>query len=267
MTTPQPAPRQRMRPGTIALLVGLPLLALVLIAVAAVVGVSYFRGTPINDSFDAAAESRVVVTVRNASMTFGPSPDDRVHVTVTGSYTGPRPTVSVQASGDETTITGGCRAQWFSPCSLRLTVTLPESLPLTVTGDNGRLSAEQLTGDVSLHTTNGAVEVRSMDGRLDLRTTNGAIAVADAASSDVTARTTNGRVELELSDAPDSVEARSTNGAITIRVPDDDESYFVTADTTNGNVDTDEVPSERTADRTITAETTNGAVTIERSRR
>lgn len=249
------------------LFVGVPLLILILIAVTAFLATRLLRGSPVNEQFDLEAGSRVEVTVPNASMTFGPSDDDQVHVTVTGSYFGQAaPRLSVVTAGDVTTVRGECREFWFNRCSLRVTVAMPESLPLRVDGRNGRLSAADLTGPVQLETTNGGIDARSMRGDLDLRTTNGGIVVEAARSSDVEAATTNGNVDLTFTSAPETVDARSTNGPITVRVPDDDEFYFVTADTTNGEVDTDTVPSDRRADRTITAETTNGNVTIERSR-
>ena len=83
-----------------------------------------------------------------------------------------------------------------------------------------------------------------------------------ATSADVTASTTNGSVDLGFVDPPTDVVARSTNGSVTVRVPVDGLTYFVTARTTNGTTNTDSVPSDRTSNRTITAETTNGSVNV-----
>ncbi len=106
--------------------------------------------------------------------------------------------------------------------------------------------------------------MEDVTGPLTLVTTNGAIELTDASSARVTARTTNGSIDLEFSDAPSVVEAESTNGAVAIRVPDDGEDYFVEARTTNGSIDDEELRSDRTAERTITARTTNGGITLER---
>jgi hypothetical protein len=263
---PRPPSRGLSTGAKLALLIGLPLLALLLIAITAVVATTLLGGSPINDRFDLDAGSRVEVTVPNAAMSFGPSADDQVHVIVTGSYFGTEPDITALTSGNVTTVRGSCREQWFNRCSLRIRVALPESLPLTVQGRNGRLVAESLTGPVALETTNGGIDVSTMRGDLDLRTTNGAIRMAGSRSPDVAASTTNGTVDLAFTRAPDAVDARSTNGPITVRVPDDGEEYFITADTTNGNVDTETIPSERQAEREITAETTNGNVTVERIR-
>jgi hypothetical protein len=264
-TTPAQKPQGLSTASKLILFLGVPLLILILVTVTAFVATRVLGGSPVNQQFDLDAGSRVEVTVPNASMTFGPSDDDQIHVSVTGSYFGQPPRLSVVTEGDVTTVRGECREFWFNRCSLRVTVAMPESLPLTVEGRNGRLSAANLTGPVQLETTNGGIDARTMRGDLDLRTTNGVIMVENARSSDVTAATTNGSVDLYFRGAPDTVDARSTNGPITVRVPDDDAFYFVEADTTNGEVDTDTVPSDRQAERTITAETTNGNVTIERT--
>lgn len=271
-STPPPTPQSRpASPGLstaakLVLFVGLPVLALILIAVTAWVASWVLRGEPVNERFDLEAGSSVEVTVPNAAMDFAPSDDDQVHVTITGTYSGREPEITAATAGGVTAVRGDCGEGWFNRCSLRVTVTLPESVPLTVEGRNGRLTAERLTGPLDFETTNGGIEMRRMTGDLDLRTTNGGIRVDGARSGAVSASTTNGGVELTFDRAPDMVDAGSTNGAITIRVPDDDEPYFITADTTNGQVDTDEVPSDRSADRVITAETTNGNVTVERTR-
>ncbi len=272
---PAPGPQSPAAPTTsprmstaakLILFVGVPLIVLALIAVTAVIATAALRGSPVNDQFDLDAGSRVEVIMPNASMTFAPSPDDQVHVTVTGTYSGERPRISADTAGDVTTIRGECGESFFNRCALRVEVEMPESLPLTVDGKNGRLVAERLTGQVQLETTNGGIDARTMSGDLDLRTTSGGIRVENSRSAEVSAETTNGNVDLDFARAPDSVNARSTNGPITVRVPDDGEDYFVAADTTNGSVDTDTVPSDRQADRMITADTTNGNVTIERTR-
>jgi hypothetical protein len=206
------------------------------------------------------------VQIPNAAVTLEPSTDDTVRVSMTGSYFGTEPTLSVRTEGGVTEVRGGCKAQLFSRCSVRLAVQLPRALPTTVDGENGRIEASGLTGRLTLETTNGAIEAAGTVGRVDAGTTNGDITVTGAASKIVQASTTNGSVELIFTDAPDSVDAGSTNGSVTVRVPVSQVNYLVTAQTTNGSVNTGTVPSDRTARRSITAQTTNGSVTVEATR-
>ena len=246
--------------NTVILIVGLSLVAL-----ATVVGLVFaanFRGGTVDQDDDLAAGTSVSVEIPNAALTLRPSEDDEIHVRMRGTYLGEKPRLETGTSGGVTTISGGCPRQWFSFCSLDVTVELPESLPVTVVGQNGAITASGLTGRLNLGTTNGRIETDGTEGDLDLRSTNGAIRVRGATSADVTAITTNGSVDLGFEDAPTDVAARSTNGAVTVRVPVDGLTYFVTARTTNGTTNTDSVPSDRTSNRTITAETTNGSVNV-----
>ncbi|KGJ72665.1 hypothetical protein GY21_13975 [Cryobacterium roopkundense] len=147
-------------------------------------------------------------------------------------------------------------------CSLRLNVAVPASVSVDVDGRNGSITATSLIGNHRLHTTNGAIEVTETRGPLRLSSTNGAVRVMESHSNRVTASTTNVAVQLDFTSAPTTVEALSTNGAVPVRVPNTGVAHCVDPRTTNGKVETATVPSDRTATRTITAETTNGSVTI-----
>jgi len=221
------------------------------------------RSGPVDLRADLAAGTSLSVQVPNAAISLEPSSDDQVHVRMAGSFFGNKPTLDVTTTGGVTEVRGGCRPQIFSRCAITVAVQLPRSLPVTVTGQNGRITASALTGRVDLSTTNGAIETDGTVGRVTMQTTNGDIRQSGATSKIVAAVTTNGSVTLEFADAPYSVDASSTNGAVTVRVPVDGVSYLVSARTTNGAVNTDAVPSDSTSRRSITAETTNGAVTVE----
>ena len=58
--------------------------------------------------------------------------------------------------GDETVIRGGCAQRWLTLCRVRITVTLPASADLRVVSQNGRVTAESLTGDVDISTSNSS---------------------------------------------------------------------------------------------------------------
>ncbi|WEO76309.1 DUF4097 family beta strand repeat-containing protein [Cryobacterium sp. SO2] len=221
------------------------------------------RSGPVDLRATGSPGTNLSVQIPNAAVTLEPSTDDSVHVRMTGSFFGTEPTLTVRTEGGVTEVRGGCEAQLFSRCAISVAVQLPRVLPVTVVGENGRIAASGLTGRVTLTTTNGAIETEGTVGRVDLQTTNGDIRVRDATSKSVAAATTNGSVELTFADAPDSVDAGSTNGSITVRVPVAGVSYLVSARTTNGTVNSDAVPSDSTSRRSITAQTTNGGITVE----
>ena len=246
----------------ILLFVALPL-ALLLVAGGIGVALLFRTSGQVDISKDVQAGSRVSADVPGATLSFRPSDDGQVHVRARGTAVGPKPEVTVATSDGVTTIGGrGCIPLWFTFCSLAVTVEMPASLPLVARAENGGVSAVDLTGRLELTTTNGNLGATGTRDQVELRTTNGAIRVTGSESERLIATTTNGSVDLDFASAPVSVEAQSTNGGITVRVPEDEETYFVDASTTNGNVDTSSVNTSRTAERTITAKTTNGAVRV-----
>ncbi|MET1051902.1 MAG: DUF4097 family beta strand repeat-containing protein [Mycetocola sp.] len=264
---PTPPERKRSAGAAVLLFVGIPLVILALIIGGSVAAVNVLRGTSVNENAQADAGSLVTIDMPNAAIVVSPGSGDQVTVTMRGSYTGTPPRLDVTASGDETEVSGGCPDGWFfvNRCQVRVEVALPADVDVTVRGQNGAIIADELRGDLDLATTNGAIEVEESSGALVLHTTNGRVELDDSRSAEVQAQTTNGTVELSFAAAPEEVTATSTNGQIRIEVPDDGTEYFVDANTTNGNVDTEDVPGDRRANRTITANTTNGAVTIETS--
>ncbi|MGO4690644.1 DUF4097 family beta strand repeat-containing protein [Glaciibacter sp. 2TAF33] len=272
-SAPAPAPGQTpalapTRPGRTLgkalLFIGVPLLVIALVVGTVAVSLSVFTRATAAAAEQAVAGTSVSVNVPNAALEFAPSSDGQVHVTMTGSYAGGKPTLRLTTVNGESRITGGCPSGWFlfARCGVTLHINVPADLAVTVRGDNGSITTEGLTGDLDFTTENGRIETTGTVGQVALRTTNGAIRVHDSASTDVLADTTNGGVELQFAEAPTSAQASSTNGAIHIVVPDNGTAYALDTDTTNGGVHTDAVPSDPGSPRTIVARTTNGSVTI-----
>ncbi|HWR85626.1 MAG TPA: DUF4097 family beta strand repeat-containing protein [Rhodoglobus sp.] len=264
VTTPtDPNPRRGLSPALKAFLfAGLPVLFVGMLVLAVFAAVPLLSGAGVDLDYRAPAGSSVRVEVPDARLDFVAAEGDEVVVQVTGRHTGQEPELHVETVGDETLIEGGCPRQWFSFCSLQVQVELPPDVDLAVTGTNGAISVQGQEGALDLGTTNGRIELDDVSGAVTAVTTNGAIELREGAGERVSARTTNGGVDLEFSTPPTVVEARSTNGGIGIRLPDDGESYFLDAQTTNGGIGGN-VESDRRAERTVTARTTNGGITID----
>lgn len=263
-TSPEPQ-RTGMRTGAkIAIIIGIA--ALVLLIVAAIVSAARF-GTgraSIDASESVDAGTSVEVGIPNGEIVLLPADDDTVTVDVQGRYLFGKPEVTVETVGDVTRIDGGCPTimPFSFGCSVTVTISVPNELPVTVVGTNGAVTATGLTGDLEVGTTNGSITVDGSAGALELRTTNGAIEVRDAESETVVAATTNGEISLEFASSPTSVEAAGTNGSIAIEVPDARQEYAIDVDTVNGDTDLVRVVNDPGAERTILAHTINGSVTI-----
>jgi len=125
---------------------------------------------------------------------------------------------------------------------------------------------------LDLETTNGAVNVVDMTGAIELETTNGRVAIIGAELAHVTAETTNGSVHLEGILQPGEHELETTNGSIHVElsgtpvtVEGSTRNGHITANGQRLNKDSSVTlgsDDEQEADAHLTAETTNGSITI-----
>lgn len=144
-----------------------------------------------------------------------------------------------------------------------------------------RVSVPKKT-DLDLHTTNGGISVAGVFGRLIVDTTNGGIKLADV-GGDVRGGTRNGGLHVSLSGTTwegAGLDVETTNGGVSVSIPDGYNAQLE-ARTRNGGFRTDypiTVTGELSTRRGISAtlgrggapvrvRTTNGGVTIERSRK
>lgn len=163
-------------------------------------------------------------------------------------------------------------------CRVEATVHVPAGTPVTgggsasvrITDVGGRVDLDTSSGSVSVTGAEGSVRVRTSHGRVSVfdsdadvhvRTSNGAIDLDGVTAGTVDAVTSNGRIRLGFSNAPDRITATSSNGRVSILLPADAPPYAVSATTSAGSSDTD-IRTDPEADRTISATTSNGRISI-----
>jgi hypothetical protein len=104
--------------------------------------------------------------------------------------------------------------------SISYTVTLPSALLVQAKTSNGSLEATDLSGAVTLNTSNGRITVTSEQGPKELiaRTSNGSITVKAAPESGCyNLRTSNGSVRIELPEELGiNLSAKTSNGSINL---------------------------------------------------
>ena len=136
-----------------------------------------------------------------------------------------KPSHSEAVVGDTLVVQSDCSLGPVSPtCSVDYTIRVPHGVAVTARGDGTSYTLIAMTGDVDV----------SLNG---------------------------GDADLGYSAAPDNLRARTNGGNITIRVPDDDASYNVDADTDGGSVHTD-IRTDPTSDRLIDAHSNGGAIRL-----
>lgn len=171
------------------------------------------------------------------------------------------PSRAVDRLGDRLVLGGDCPAfsgQW---CSVDYTIEVPRDRAIEVHSSNGRVEVRGIDGDTVVSADNGRVEVTDMGGSLELSSDNGRVTGEALRSTRVLAHSDNGRVQLEFVVEPVEVVAESDNGRVEVVVPQTDAAYRLDMDSDNGDVN-EEVRADPTSDRSITAISDNGSVTV-----
>jgi len=170
---------------------------------------------------------------------------------------------SVRMDGDRLILKDGCRHAMNVYCVTRYDLRVPAQVALQVTSSDGSVTVSGISGDLDLRTANGAINADGASSRLQLRTSDGAITARDLHSTSVGAVTSNGGVRLSFLTDPTAVSARSSDGAVRITLPRDGTAYRVDATTSDGSRTVD-VPTNPDATSSISAHTSNGAVSVVR---
>ncbi len=135
-------------------------------------------------------------------------------------------------------------------------VTVPSNFNVEVETVNGRVEAENLSGELSFGTTNGPIDLNNLKGSVSASTTNGSIhaeLVEVTNGKDMSFTTTNGRIGVVLpANFRGDVDAGTTNGSIDTDFPVTSTHFSRTrvSGTINGG------------GRLLRLRTTNGGITI-----
>ncbi|WP_165966881.1 DUF4097 family beta strand repeat-containing protein [Actinomadura sp. 7K507] len=204
---------------------------------------------------------RLTIVKDEGDLDVRPGDVDRVQVTRRfdrWAFIGGEPAATWEFEGDRLTLATDCDTL-VGGCEVRYEVLVPRNLPLSIEGDNGRISATGISTALRIRSTNGAISATGASGPLDLRTESGELRSASTRSERVTATSQNGKVGLSFAHAPRQVAVTTENGEVKVTVPR--AAYKVTTSTENGDVHSG-VPNEASAPRSITARSGSGAITL-----
>jgi hypothetical protein len=168
---------------------------------------------------------------------------------------------SVDVDGDRLELRGSCPILGSNFCGVTYTVEVPERMAVRIRADN-RISVSDVTGDVDASTDNGRIEAARIDGDVALHSDNGRVIGTDLRAGTAHGESDNGRVELAFLAAPHTVTARSDNGRVEVVLPDTPDDYVVDVQSDNGTAATPDIRTDPDAERTVTASSDNGDVTV-----
>jgi hypothetical protein len=212
--------------------------------------------------FDGAGLRMVEVHDGSGSVHIVGTQGDRVTVRARVSH-GLRSTgESARMEGDRLVLRGSCPVIASNFCEVDYTVVVPEDVDVLVRAD-GRISVSDVTGDVEASTGDGRVEAARIDGDVDLSSDNGRVVGTDLRAGTARADSDNGRVELSFLAPPQTVSATSDNGSVEVVLPRTAAYYRIDeVSSDNGTAATPEINIRPASDRSITATSDNGDVTV-----
>ncbi len=154
-------------------------------------------------------------------------------------------------------------------------VAVPENIDLDLNTDNGRITAENISGPVSTETSNGRIALDGITGYVRAITSNGRVEISRFRGQ-IEAQTSNGAIEFEGSLSSGSENRlRTPNGSVNVTLVDTS-GMELDAATNNGTVSsalaitTTGTVSEKhligtigMGERTLEIRTSNGSVNIQ----
>ncbi len=170
-------------------------------------------------------------------------------------------TVRHEVSGDTLRLVLTCPVFISINCEGHFVLRVPPGTGLTGRTANGRIELSRVDGPVDIGTSNGPIVLEGVSGSVRASTSNGAITATDLASRDVDLRTSNGRIEVDASQAPERIVARTSNGRIDIALPSDAAPFAVEVSTSNGSTSID-IRTDPASSQQIDARTSNGDIAI-----
>lgn len=186
--------------------------------------------------------ARLQVSADYGSISLTGTDDDAVTVTRSIYREPVEPTETVRHNGDLLHIESECPdAEPTEPCRIDYEISVPRGTEVEIGSASGDVGTDGLTGPQAVQSVSGDVRVTGAGG------------------DPVTAGSTSGDIQIDVTDAPRRLAARSVSGSVSVIVPAG--SYRVDADTVSGDIDID-VPTDPSAEAGLELQSTSGDIQV-----
>ncbi|MFG2617391.1 hypothetical protein ACGFXC_07175 [Streptomyces sp. NPDC048507] len=166
-----------------------------------------------------------------------------------------RPDIERSWVGDTLRLTPSCPGDTLDRadapgCSVRLAVSVPTGIPVTVSGTSGRITVSGLEGPVDADTGSGTLVLEGLRGPLRARSASGTLRTVGLASRQADLSAGAGRADVRFLVPPDRVTARAGTGRLDLTVPPATR-YRVTSRAGAGRCEVQDGLSDPAAPRTL----------------
>jgi hypothetical protein len=220
------------------------------------------------------------VQVDSGQLTVRPGRAGRLGITGIARYTLVRSRVSWQTGPSGVAVRSSCRWQVTGPCTFNYTVAVPGGTAARVTDGSGDVTAEGLTGQLTLESGSGDLALWSLSAGVKANTGSGDIngsgltgpsVLAESGSGDVhltgvgspgvTVSDGSGDVNLTFTRVPGHVRITVGSGNVSVVLPKGGTAYQVNA-TTGSGATTVGVPRNPASAHVITITDQSGDITV-----
>jgi hypothetical protein len=195
-----------------------------------------------------------------------PSPDGRVLVGTTSSWTLAQPEIHRELSGTVLRIDSRCPGVVLpivSPgCSTDFNIAVPPDTAVTVKGGSSDTTVRGISGDLTLRADSGSFELSDVSGRISAEMTSGSVTGSGITSQVVRADVTSGSANLTFTLPPQTLAMAADSGSVQAVLPRGT-GYQLAVSVGSGGRDVDSALADPASHRTITASANSGAVVLQ----
>ncbi|WP_336209233.1 DUF4097 family beta strand repeat-containing protein [Nonomuraea sp. LPB2021202275-12-8] len=166
-----------------------------------------------------------------------------IHVTERITWRKNKPVTSHGTRGGTLTLAFTCPGGWMGDagCDVGYQVEIPRGLRVKAVSDSGKVTLQDLSGDVEANSDSGTIEAEGLTGK------------------QVATKTDSGDITLTFTAQPGKVETKTDSGTSVVRVPQGPYKVALTTDSGNKKIDTVHDPA---APRSITMSSDSGDVEV-----
>jgi len=206
----------------------------------------------------------VRVDVTSGDVRIGPGGAGQARVRESLRWVVHEPSVRETWDGDSLVVTVLCDGGGFllpDECSADLDVTVPASVPVTVTARSGDVSAGGMSGAVHVQTDSGDIQLTGDSGTVVAHAISGSVSGQGLTAADADVQAESGDVDLGFTAVPQRVVCRVVSGDTLILVPRGD-GYLVTGQTASGERDVDPSLENNQSSRMLSIDSESGGVAV-----
>ena len=209
--------------------------------------------------------SSVRVDATSGDVQIGPGAAGQARVRESLHWVLHRPSVQETWDGDNLVVTVACDGGGGSllpnQCSADLDITVPASVPVTVTSRSGGVSVGGMNGSIQAETDSGDIQLTGDSGAITAHAISGSVAGRGLTGTEANVQVESGDIELDYVTAPQRVVSRVVSGDTLILVPRGG-GYIVSGQSISGGRDIDQTLTNNESSHVISADSVSGDVAV-----